>query len=145
MPLAPSNSAQHKYRSMGGGWRAAGTNFPATLTTALSGTHNDLVYTAVAPGTAGNAITVRYVVAGNSTPLTVSVTGSAITVNVATNGGGAPTSTAAQVAAAVAASAPAAALVGTPANAASNDGSGVVAALSVTNLAGGTDWVISNK
>lgn len=145
MPIAPSNSAKHTYRSMGSGWQAYGTNFPATLTTACTGTDNDLVYTAVAPGTAGNAITVRYVVAGNSTPLTVSVASSAITVNVATNGGGSPTSTAAQVAAAVAASAPAAALVGTPVNAASNDGTGVVAAFTATNLAGGTDWVISNK
>lgn len=108
----------------------------ATLTTALAGNNNDLTYTAKTPGTGGNSVSVTYVVAGNSTPLTVSVSGNDITVNVATGAGGAATSTATQVAAAVTGSGPASALV-TVANATGNDGSGVVTALAKTNLSGG--------
>lgn len=109
----------------------------ATLTTALTGANNDLVFTAVTKGPRGNDITVRYVDPGAaSAALSVSVSGSAITVNLATNAGSAITSTAAQVKAAIDAKAEAAALV-TVANAAANDGSGVVTALAATNLAGG--------
>lgn len=108
----------------------------ASLTTALAGANNDLTYTARLLGVAGNSITVAYVVAGNNTPLTVSVTGSAITVNVATDGGGAATSTANAVRNAVLASAPASALVNVEL-ATGNDGSGVVTALTATALTGG--------
>jgi Phage tail sheath protein subtilisin-like domain/Phage tail sheath C-terminal domain len=93
-----------------------------------------ITYTADTAGTAGNGITVRYVVSGNNTALSVSVTSLAITVNVATDGGGAPTSTATLVKAAVDASGPAAALVDT---ALLGDGSNTVSAVSATNLAGG--------
>jgi len=110
----------------------------AALTTALAGMNNDLVFTADAAGPAGNSIRVRYVVAGNNTALSISVVGFDVTVNVATDGGGAAASTAAQVKTALDADAGAAALIDT-ANAPSNDGSGIVAALSYTNLAGG-DW-----
>jgi hypothetical protein len=61
----------------------------ATLTTALAGDDNDLQYTAVVPGTAGNSITITYL--SNPAPgVTVSVTGTAITVNFGadTNAGG---------------------------------------------------------
>lgn len=112
----------------------------ASLTTALAGANNDLVYTAKDPywGVGGNAISVRYVdPAGNNATLSVSVSGKDITVNLATGGAGAITSTAAQVSAAVAASAAAADLVSV-ANAAGNDGTGVVTALAKTNLTGGT-------
>lgn len=112
----------------------------ASLTTALAGTNNDLKYTAKTAGVGGNSIRVRYVVAGASTPLTVSVSTNDITVNVATNGSSVATSTAAQVKTAVDASGPAAALVSV-ANANTDDGTGVVAALAFTNLAGGSDWV----
>jgi hypothetical protein len=108
----------------------------ASLTTSLAGANNDLTFTADTAGSGGNSIRVRYVVAGTSTALSVSVSTNDITVNVATNGGGAPTSTAAQVKTAVDASGPAAALINT-ANAAGNDGTGVVAAMAFTNLAGG--------
>ena len=83
-----------------------GATFPAT-TTATAATLNvgagnaGITYTAVQRGTGGNAITVAYVVAGNNTPLTVAVVGTAITVNVATDAGGAATSTANAVEAAV--------------------------------------------
>ncbi len=109
----------------------------ATLTTALTGTNNDLTFTAVDKSAAGNAITVRYVNPGTaSAAFSVSVTGSAITVNLATNGSSVITSTAANVAAGIAGSAPATALV-TAANAPGNDGTGVVTALSATPLVGG--------
>lgn len=112
----------------------------ATLTTALTGANNDLYFMARSLGTAGNAITIRYVVAGNSTPLTVSVASSAITVNVATSAGGAATSTAADIRKALKANAAALALVW-PSDAPGNDGSGVVIALAATNLAGATATV----
>jgi hypothetical protein len=108
----------------------------ATLTTALSGTNNDLVYTARYGGPGGNNIRVEYVVAGTNTALSVVVTGFDITVNVATDGAGAATSTAAQVKTAVEGNANAAKLV-TVANASGNDGTGVVTALSITALSGG--------
>jgi hypothetical protein len=186
---------------------------PATLTTALAGANNDLVFTARRAGPRGNSIGVTYNVAGLNTGLTVPsnakaftvskdtdvfdttvahgyVDGNAVTpsgaglpaeivagriyyirdadptrfrlavapgdepidittdgsgsiapvdviVNVATNGAGAPTSTATQVAAAIAASSTANALVSV-ANAAGNDGTGVVAAMAETDLAGGS-------
>lgn len=109
----------------------------ASFTTSF-GSNADLLYTSKATGVAANSITIRYVVAGNSTALSVSVSGSAITVNLATDSGGAPTSTASQVLAAVQASAPATALVAS-ALAPGSSGAGVPAALSATPLAGGTD------
>lgn len=121
-----------------------GSPSTASLTTALAGTNNDLTFTAKAGApsyAAGNSVRVRYVVAGASTPLTVSVSGSDITVNVATNGASAATSTGSQVRDAVNGSAPAAALV-TAANATGNDGTGVVTALAFTSLTGGTDYVL---
>src|SRR4051794_8928712 len=110
-------------------------NFPrtASVTVDPAGTNNALVYTSKASSVAANSVRVRYVVAGTSTALSVSVAGSDITVNVATDGGGAATSTAAQIKAAVDGSTPAAALV-TVANAAGNDGTGVVAAVGYTSL-----------
>lgn len=108
----------------------------ATLTTALAGANNDLTLIARKPGTAGNAITLTIAVAGNNTPLSVSVAGNAITVNSATDGGGAATSTARDVKNALLASAPASALVWSQVARPGNDGTGVVAALPATNLAG---------
>ncbi len=108
----------------------------ATLTTALAGANNDLVYTARTGGSGGNSITVAYIVAGASTALSVTVAGFAITVNVATDGASAATSTAAQVSAAVAANNDANALVSV-ANSGADTGAGIVAALAATALAGG--------
>ena len=62
-------------------------------------------------GVGGNAITVAFVQAGLNTPLTVAVVGNAITVNLATDGGGTITSSYSQAAAAIAASVAASALV----------------------------------
>ena len=181
-----SINTKRRIRSLGRR-SVGGLNNPASLTTALSGSNNDLVLTTVdksAPGEPdalphrrlgqqhaalrrrvrhahrgvaddradrheqrpglhgqdtsldGNNITVRYVdPAANSQTLYVKVDGQAITVYLATNGGGTITSTAAQVAAAIAAHPLANALVSV-ANAGGNDGTGVVTALSATNLSG---------
>lgn len=121
-----------------------GSYVTASLTTALAGANNDLTYTAKAAApnyVAGNSVRVAYVVAGVSTPLTVAVSGNDITVNVATNGASAATSTAAQVMAAVNASVPASALV-TAANATGNDGTGVVTAMAFTSLTGGQNFTL---
>lgn len=125
----------------GGPWFQSTKSAKASLTTALTGTNNDLQYTAKTDG--ASTVTVRYVVAGVSTPLTVSVAGSAITVNVATNGSSAAISTAAQVKTAVDGNGPASALVSV-ANAAGNDGTGVVTALAATPLTGGASRRISH-
>lgn len=105
----------------------------ATVTINPTGADNSVAYTAVEPGPNGNDITITYTVSGNDTPLSVDVTGTAITVNVATDGGGSATSTAAQVITAVNDDAEAAALVTA---AASGTVTGTVAAVSATNLAG---------
>ncbi len=60
-------------------------------------------YTARTVGDAGNDITIELAVAGLNTPLSVAVVGTAVTVNLATDGGGAATSTAQEVIDAIAA------------------------------------------
>jgi hypothetical protein len=137
------NNSNGGVRNWGGNWGSFGVAANGTLTTALTGTNNDLTYTAIGAGVTGNAITIAYVVAGASTALSVSVAGNAITVNVATSSGSAATSTAAQVAAAIAAHAVASLKVNV-ANAPGNDGTGVVTALAATPLAGGVDWVTAS-
>lgn len=101
--------------------------------TGLTGSNNDLVFTAKNPGTTPT-VRITYVdPAANSAALSVTVSGSDITVNLATNGSGTITSTAALVKAAIEAKAEAAALI-TVANAPSNDGTGVVTAMSQQTL-----------
>lgn len=107
----------------------------AALTTALAGTNNDLVFTARKGGPGGNSIRVQYLVAGLSTALSVDIQGYDIIVNVATNGAGAATSTAAQVKTAVDR---AASHLVSVANSGADTGAGVVAALALTPLAGGS-------
>lgn len=110
----------------------------ATLQTGVVGTNNAIQWTAREDGADGNAITVALVVAGANTALSVDVDGDAITVNVATSAGSAATSTAADVIAAVQADAAANALV-TVDDAGASNGTGVVAAVAATPLAGGAD------
>lgn len=106
----------------------------ALLTTALTGTNNDLVFVARDPGAGGKSITITYVdPPGNNVALSVAVVGTDITVTLATDGTSTITSTAAQVKAAIEASNDANALV-VVTNAAANDGTGVVTALAQTNL-----------
>lgn len=117
---------------------SGGSAVRATLSTNLSGhTNNDLTYTAVTGGTAGNSITIAYVdPAGNDQALSVGVAASAITVNLATGVAGAITTIASEIKTAIEASVAASALV-TVANKSANDGTGLVEALSATPLAGG--------
>src|SRR5947207_6970155 len=76
----------------------------ASLTTILSGANNDLVYTARTAGAAGNSISVTYVDPGVTSSLSISVAGSAVTVDLGRNGS-TITSTAADVRSALAADA----------------------------------------
>lgn len=124
-------------------WTVCGTaNTQASLTTALTGTNNDLKFTAYDSktwyGTLGNAITIAYVNAGASKPLVVSVASNAISVQLATNGSSVITSTASQILAAVNAHTTASKMV-VATLAAGNDGTGVVTALAATNLTGGVN------
>lgn len=111
----------------------------AALSTA-QGSNKDLTFTARTPGGNGNLITVRYVIAGLNTALSIGVAGNAITVNVATDGAGAATSTADAIRDAINKDAAASALVRAE-RAASNNGTGVVAALTATALTGGNSKV----
>lgn len=119
----------------------------ATLTTALTGTDNDIKFTSVLLGPAGNDITITLVdPAANDEPLAVAVVDTDITVTLATDGSGTITSTAAEVITAVLADVDAAALVAAE-NAPSNDGTGIVTALAQTPLAGGdgTNFFTTNN
>jgi hypothetical protein len=113
-----------------------------TLSRNPAGDDNALTFTAVAYGAIGNATTVTYVdPEANDAELSVVVTGSSITVNLATGEAGAITSTAAQILTAIEASAPASALVTVAIDATdsgeADDGSGVVTALSLGTMSGG--------
>lgn len=115
------------------------TAIAAALTVDPAGANNGIVYTANAAGSPGNDITIQHIdPADVDQPLIVSVRGKAIRVRLATNAGGAITSTAAQVIAAVNAHWMAGHLV-TAADVVGSSGAGLVAAQAVTHLAGGAD------
>ena len=105
----------------------------AVLRTGTPGTDR-ITWTARNPGVAGNAISIALIAAGNDTPLSVEVTGTAITVHLATDDTGAAISTADEVAAAATANLATSALV----SAATVD-SGVAAAAAQATLAGGAN------
>lgn len=106
----------------------------AAVTINMTAATSDLTYTAVAVGTAGNSINVTHVDPGaNNAALSVSVNVKTITVSLATGAGGAITSTAALVKAAVNAHAEASLLVTCEDEGA---GSGVVNAVANTFLTG---------
>lgn len=107
----------------------------ASFTTACAGANNDLVYTAKYGGPGGNSIRLQYIVGGTNTVLSVAVNGFDILVTVATDGGGAASSIASAVSSAVSAIASDRVTI---ANAGGNDGTGIVAAISITNLTGGS-------
>lgn len=112
----------------------------ATLSTSMTGTNNDVTLTAVTAGTSGNSITLTLVdPSANDQAISVSVDGTDITVNLATDGGGSITTTATQLIAAIEGNAAASALV-TIDNKGSDNGSGVVTALSESALTGGLNW-----
>lgn len=108
----------------------------ASYTTALTGTHNDLVYTAKVAGPGGNSIQIVYVDPGGVTAtLAVTVSGFVITVSLG-RAASAINTTGALLKAAVEANRDAAALV-TLAYDTGNDGTGLVTALTVQSLTGG--------
>jgi len=111
----------------------------ASLTTALTGANNDIVWTVTRrmQGLVGNLVNITYTDPGApSQPLAITVTNPySIDISLETDGAGAIVSTAADLIAAIAADATASALI-TGANAAGNDGSGVVTAMAQTYLAG---------
>ncbi len=97
-----------------------------------------ITYTAVLPGTSSNSVTIHLINPGTpSHALTISVTGSAISVTLATNGGSAITTTATLLVAALAANTAASALV-----TATGSGASALSALGITNLATGTDGTL---
>lgn len=109
----------------------------ATLTTGTVAANNGITYTSTLTGDLGNKSSIALVdPKANSAALSVTVSGLDITVNLATSGAGAITTTATQLLAAIAASTAASALVTAAATGAST-GAGVVAALSKTFLSGG--------
>lgn len=111
----------------------------STLATGVVASNNALTITSKLVGILGNQITLALVnPLANSAALGIVVTGNAIVANLATNGSGAITTTASQLAAAIAASSPANALVGV-ANTSGSSGAGVVTALAATALTGGVD------
>jgi len=125
-----------EYKDPAANSAALSVSVHAYLKTALTGSNNDLVFHAVAEGVAGEAITIAYVdPAANDQSETVSVVGNAITFHLATGVAGAITSTGDSLKATLLASTAASALV-TAADAAGNDGSAAVTALTATALAG---------
>lgn len=119
----------------------------ATLSRNPAGDDNALTFTSVAYGMGANSITITYVDPGaNDAALGVVVVGNAITVNLATDGGGLITSTAALVLAAIEASGPASALVTVAIDATdsgvADDGSGVVTALASAPMTSGAGTAI---
>jgi uncharacterized protein len=111
----------------------------ATLTTGVVANNNAIKWTADAQGEDGNDITVALVdPAGNDQALAVTLSGTAIRVSLATGAGGAISSTATAVIAAVNAHGAASALI-TAANAPTSSGAGLVTAVAATALSGGQD------
>jgi len=102
----------------------------ASLTTGTTG--NRITWRAKNTGTAGNSIQIAAVKSGNNTPLSVSVSGLVITVNLATDASGNATSTCSQVVTAVNNHASASALIQ-----ATQVDYGVVAPFAATSLTGG--------
>lgn len=113
------------------------------LVTALAGVNNDLTFVAKAPGVLTTHPSIKYTVAGLSTPLSVVVTASLIDVKVATDGAGAAISTSAQVKAAIEANAAASRLV-TVAHSGADTGAGAVIAMAETALGAWTGTVTLN-
>jgi len=117
----------------------AGGLVAAKLETGKVADNNAITWTAREAGDEGNDLSVALVdPAGNGKALAVDVDGDEVVVSLATDGGGAITSTAAQVIAAVKEHDLASQLVSV-ANTGASTGAGVVAPVAKTSLAGGSD------
>lgn len=115
----------------------------ASKVTGVVADNNAILWTAVQPGDAGEAIKVALVdPSANSQDLAVSVIGDTVSVSLKTGSAGAIESTAAQVIAAVNAHLVAKTLV-VAANSGASTGAGVVVAVGATALAGGADWNVT--
>lgn len=111
----------------------------ASANTGVVGENNAITWTAAEPGDGGEALSITLVdPAGNNKALAVDVDGDEVIVNLATDGEGKITSTAAQVIAAVLDHDQASQLV-TPANTGASSGAGKVKAVAETPLAGGSE------
>lgn len=118
--------------------KASPTETKAHVHTGVVGNNNAILWTAKLYGYEGNGIEIKLVDPfGNDQSLSVSVTGKVITVNLATGGAGAITSTPTTIIAAILASAAASALV-TAANDGASTGAAAVVAADVYT-AGGVD------
>lgn len=118
-------------------------NTPASLSTALTGNNNDLDWTAVADGTEGNYIAIKYTDPGTDAASEESISvdydggpGGCVLIDITLRNVGDVLSTADEIKAALLADAEASALV-TAADKAANDGSGAVIAMAATRLASG--------
>lgn len=114
----------------------------ASLTTALANANANLVFTAKTVGTVGNSNTIAYVdPAGNNAPLAVTVTPNTgyctVSISLATDAAGAITTTANDILVALAGEGDSFSDYLSVTYATGNDGSGKVAALAATPLAGG--------
>lgn len=107
----------------------------ATLTTALTGTNNDLLWTAVAPGTGGNSLTIQYTITG-SAPVAIATVGAAPYTGLLITGG--TSTTGQQIVDAFRNASAAVKSVAEPAIAPGNDGTGAVISLAATALSGAT-------
>lgn len=114
----------------------------STLTTALAGADNDMVFTAKTKGVAGDGITIEYVDPAADHVLSVGVVGTVITVTLG-YALGAITSSAADIKTIVDGTPAAAALVSV-ANAGADTGAGLVTALVATPLSGGVDGTVGD-
>lgn len=120
----------------------AGGPTTASLTTALTGSNNDLKFTAVNSGTVGNSNSITYTDPGaNNAALSVTITPNTgyavVNISLATDGGGAITTTANDILTLLAAQGTAFSAFMSVELASGNTGAGVVIALATTSLSGG--------
>jgi hypothetical protein len=132
VPAAGKTTSAFTLNRAGGA--SVGPALPASLTTALSGSNNDLVYTAQTAGSAGNGISITYVL-NNSITTNPTISASTTSVVVLFTS---PHPSAATVQAAILANPIASAIVNVY-NASGNDGTGAIDAYSSTHLTGGAD------
>jgi len=112
----------------------------ATLTTALAGGNNDLIWQARNRGTMQNMIRIRYADPGaNNAVLSLELVETTVVVHLATDGAGVITTTANQIKTALSANDDINVIVGA-AHVSGSTGDGVVTAMAATNLTGGTNW-----
>lgn len=107
----------------------------ASLTTSF-GSNRDITWTAVSAGGGANQVTVQYIVAGNNTPLSVSVVDVGISIFIATNSAGSAISTANDLISLVNNDLTAGSII-TGSLPVGSTGTGVMIPMSPTNLSGG--------